>query len=394
MMRAILRVATLVVIATLPARAADPGVTPTGLKIGQTVPLSGPVSVYATFSRASLAFYEMINDGGGINGRKIELLSVDDAFSPPKTVEQTRKLVEADGIFAIVAPMGSAAAIAVQKYLNKAEVPQFLIQSGLSRFNNPTDFPWTVPGLPNYALEVGIYAKYIRKATPKARVAVLYQNDDYGRSYLAAMKSGLEGSGASVVGAEGFDLTEPTVDSQIVKLAASGADTLLVAATAKQTVQTLKKSAELAWRPQMFVAYPAASVERTYAVAGADIAKGAITTSVFKDPGDPGAGNDPDVQAYLAWMARYYPRGDRLDTLNVAAYVEGQIFTEVLRRCGPDVSRRNFLKQATSLGNYKAPMLRDAVIVKTEPNDYDVFRSMQLLQFDGVRNRPIEMPAS
>lgn len=393
-MRAILRVAALVALATLPARAADPGVTPTSLKIGQTVPLSGPVSVYATFSRASLAFYEMINEGGGINGRKIELLSVDDAFSPPKTVEQTRKLVEADGVFAIVAPMGSAAAIAVQKYLNKAEVPQFLIQSGLSRFNNPTDFPWTVPGLPNYTLEVGIYAKYIRKATPNARVAVLYQNDDYGRSYLAAMKSGLEGSGATIVGAEGFDLTEPTVDSQIVKLAASGADTLLVAATAKQTVQTLKKSAELAWRPQMFVAYPAASVERTYAVAGTDIAKGAITTSVFKDPGDPSASGDPEVQSYLAWMGRFYPRGDRLDTLNVAAYVEGQIFTEVLRRCGPDVSRKNFLKQATSLGNYKAPMLRDAVIVRTEPNDYDVFRSMQLLQFDGVRNRPIEMPAS
>ncbi len=392
-MRALLRGAfAALAFATLPALAADPGVTPTIVKIGQTVPLSGPVSAYATFNRATVAFYDMINDKGGINGRKIELISADDAFSPPKTVEQTRKLVEGDGVFAIVAPMGSAAAIAVQKYLNKTEVPQFLIQSGLGRFNNPTEFPWTVPGLPSYALEVGIYAKYIRKTTPKANVAVLYQNDDYGRSYLAAMRSGLEGSSAKIVAAEGFDLTEPTVDSQIVKLAASNADTLLVAATAKQTVQTLKKAAELGWKPQMFIAYPASSVERTYAVAGVETAKGAISTSVFKDPGDPGAAIDPEVQAYSDWIAKYYPRGDRLDTLNVAAYVEGQIFAEVLRRCGDDVSRKNFLKQATSLGNYKAPMLRDVVVVKTEPSDYDVFRTMQLLRFDGVRNRPIEMP--
>ncbi len=374
------------------ARADDPGVTATGVTIGQTVPLSGPVSAYATFSRATLAYFEMINAQGGIAGRKINLLSVDDSFSPPKTVEQTRKLVEGDQVFAIVSPMGGTGAKAVQKYLNDKGVPQFLIQSSLPTWNTPQEFPWSISGLPNSDIEVGLYARWIKANMPKARVAVLYQNDDFGRAYLTGMTDALKDTGASIVASEAFTLTDPTVDSQIVRLAATKADALLIGATARQTIQTLKKAAEIGWKPQMFIAYPAANIERTYKVAGAELAKGAISSSVFKDPSDPQFADDKDLKDYYAFMDAYYPKGDKLDTLNVAAYVEGQFFVEALRRCGKDLSRKNFLKQATTLGDYKAGMLRDAALVRTEPSNYNIFRSMQLLQFDGARNVSIPTP--
>ena len=227
---------------------------------------------------------------------------------------------------------------------------------------------------------------------PKARVAVLYQNDDFGRAYLTGMTDALKDTGASIVASEAFTLTDPTVDSQIVRLAATKADALLIGATARQTIQTLKKAAEIGWKPQMFIAYPAANIERTYKVAGAELAKGAISSSVFKDPSDPQFADDKDLKDYYAFMDAYYPKGDKLDTLNVAAYVEGQVFVEVLRRCGKDLSRKNFLKQATTLGDYKAGMLRDAALVRTEPSNYNIFRSMQLLQFDGARNVSIPTP--
>lgn len=387
-----LAVSAALILCGLPARAADPGVTATSIRIGQTVPLSGPVSAYATFNRASVAFYQMINDSGGVNGRKVELISADDAYSPPKTVEQTRRLVESDQVFAIVAPMGGPGAKAVQKYLNAQGVPQFLIQSSLPSWNKPKQFPWSFSGLPNSDLEVGMYARYLLKTMPKARVAVLYENDDYGKSYLNALTEALKGKEATIVAAEPFDVSEPTIDSQVVKLAASKADALLIGATARQTIQALRKAAQIGWRPQMFIAYPAANVERTYKVAGVEFAKGAISSSVFKDPRDPAMANDSDVKGFFAFMDRYYPSGDRYDTLNVAAYVEGQIFVEVLKRCGADLSRKTFLEKATRLGDFKAPMLRDAVIVRTDPDNYDVFRSMQLLQFDGAANQAIAAP--
>lgn len=372
-----------------PARAMDPGVAPASVTIGQTVPLSGPVSAYATFSRASLAFYDMINAQGGIAGRKVNLISVDDSYSPPKTVEQTRKLVESDEVFAIVAPVGGSTSKSVQKYLNGKEVPQFLIQSTLPSWNNPREFPWSISGLPATDVEVSLYASWIKNNMPKARVAILYQNDDYGRAYLTAMTEDLKGSGASVVASESFNVTDPTIDSQIVRLADTKADALLIGATARQTVQTLKKATELKWMPQMFIAYPAANIERTYKVAGVDLAKGAISSSVFKDPGDPAVANDNDVKEFFAFMSKYYPKGDQVDTLNVAAYVEGEIFAEVLRRCGADLSRKTFLAKATTLSDFKPPMLRDGVVVRTNPDNYTIFRSMQLLQFDGKQNRII-----
>lgn len=388
----VLAVSAALILCGAPARAADPGVTDTSVRIGQTVPLSGPVSAYATFNKASLAFYQMINDSGGVNGRKVELVSADDAYSPPRTVEQTRRLVESDQVFAIVAPMGGPGAKAVQKYLNAKGVPQFLIQSSLPTWNQPKQFPWSFSGLPNSNLEVGMYARYLLKTTPKARVAVLYENDDYGKAYLDGLTEALKGKEAAIVAAEPFDVGEPTIDSQVVKLAASKADALLIGATARQTIQALRTSAQIGWRPQMFIAYPAANVERTYKVAGVEFAKGAISSSVFKDPRDPAMANDSDVRDFFAFMDRYYPSGDRYDTLNVAAYVEGQIFVEVLKRCGANLNRKTFLEKAASLGDFRAPMLRDAVIVRTDPDNYDVFRSMQLLQFDGTGNQAITAP--
>ena len=375
-----------------PARAADPGITPDSVTIGQTVPLSGPVSAYATFSRASLAFFEMINDGGGIAGRKINLISVDDAYSPSKTVEQTRKLVESDEVFAILAPIGGSTSKSVQKYLNGKGVPHFLIQSTLPSWNNPTEFPWSISGLPATDIEVSLYARWIKKNMPNVRIAVLYQNDDYGRAYLTTMTNELQGSGASIVASESFNVTDPTIDSQMVRLADTKADALLIGATARQTVQALTKAAELKWKPQMFVAYPAANIERTYKVAGVDLAKGVISSSVFKDPGDPAVANDADVKEYFAFMTKYYPKGDKVDTLNVAAYVEGRIFAEVLRRCGKDLSRKTFLAKATALADFKPPMLRNDVVVRTEPDNYTIFRSMQLLRFDGKENKAISTP--
>ena len=374
------------------AHAADPGVADTSVTIGQTAPLSGPVSAYSTFSRASLAYFDMINARGGVAGRKVKLISVDDSYSPPKTVEQTRKLVEGDQVFAIFAPVGGASAKAVQKYLNGKETPQFLIQSTLPSWNNPKEFPWSIAGLPATDIEVSMYARWIRKHMPKARIAILYQNDDYGRAYLTAMTDEMKGTPASVVASEAFNITDPTVDSQIVRLADTKADVLLIGATARQTIQTLKKAAEMKWKPQIFIAYPAANIERTYKVAGVDLAKGVISSSVFKDPSDPAVANDKDVKDYFAFMAKHYPAGDKLDTLNVAAYVEGEIFAETLRRIGKDLSRKTFLGKATTLNGFKPPMLRDSVVVRTDPSNYTIFRSMQLLQFDGKQNLAIATP--
>lgn len=374
------------------ARADDPGVTPTSVTIGQTAPLSGPVSAYSTFSRASLAYFEMINAKGGVAGRMVKLISVDDSYSPPKTVEQTRKLVEGDQVFAIFAPVGGASAKAVQKYLNGRETPQFLIQSTLPSWNNPKEFPWSISGLPATDIEVSMYARWIKKKTPKARIAILYQNDDYGRAYLTTMTEEMKGTPASVVASEAFNITDPTIDSQIVRLADTKADVLLIGATARQTIQTLKKTAELKWKPQIFIAYPAANIERTYKVAGVDLAKGAISSSVFKDPSDPAVAKDKDVKDYFAFMDKFYPAGDKLDTLNVAAYVEGEILAETLRRAGKDLSRKSFLDKATTLAGFKPPMLRESVVVRTEPSNYTIFRSMQLLQFDGKENKAIATP--
>ena len=370
-----------------------PGVTATEIKLGQTVPLSGPVSAYATFSRASLAYFAMVNDRGGINGHKVTLISVDDGFSPPKAVEQTRRLGESDGVFAIFAPVGSAPSAATQKYLNTQKVPQMLIQSGLARWNNPKDFPWSMSGLLNYEVEAATYGRYILEHMPRARIAVLYQSDDFGLGYLNGLKAGLGDRAADmIVSTQSFQLSDPTVDSQTLTLAASEADVLLIAATTKQTVQAIKKLGEINWHPQLFVSFVASSPERTYSLAGNETAKGAISMTIFKDPADPELANDAEMKAYFAFMDKYYPSGDRNEGLNVAAYVEGEIMSELLRRCDADLSRENLLKQASNFSDAAIPMISKGVVLRTEPDNYDLFRNPQLIRFDGKLNRAIAGP--
>jgi branched-chain amino acid transport system substrate-binding protein len=370
-----------------------PGVTATEIKLGQTVPLSGPVSAYATFSRASLAYFAMVNDRGGINGHKVTLISVDDGFSPPKAVEQTRRLGESDGVFAIFAPVGSAPSAATQKYLNTQKVPQMLIQSGLARWNNPKAFPWSMSGLLNYEVEAATYGRYILEHMPRARIAVLYQSDDFGLGYLNGLKAGLGDRAADmIVSTQSFQLSDPTVDSQTLTLAASEADVLLIAATTKQTVQAIKKLGEINWHPQLFVSFVASSPERTYSLAGNETAKGAISMTIFKDPADPELANDAEMKAYFAFMDKYYPSGDRNEGLNVAAYVEGEIMSELLRRCDADLSRENLLKQASNFSDAAIPMISKGVVLRTEPDNYDLFRNPQLIRFDGKLNRAIAGP--
>ena len=366
--------------------AAEPGVSESEIKLGQTVPLSGPVSAYGTFGRASQAWFAMINEAGGINGRKINLLIADDGFSPPKTVEQTRRLVEADNVFLMFAPVGTAPNLAVRKYLNDRGVPQLLLQSGIAKFNDPRNFPWSLSGLPSYDTEVRAFARHILAVRPQGKVAILYQNDDFGKEYLAGLRAGLGARAAGMLAAEqSFEITDPTVDSQIIALRGSGADVLLIVATQKQTVQALRKAHELGWKPLSLIAFPAASISRTYVPAGIEAARGAISSSVFVDPSDPDRQNDPEVQAYFRWMDKYYPGADKFDGLHVAAYVEGQLMVEILRRCGADLSRRNVMAQATRLSDIKVAMLRPGITVGTSADNYNLFRKLQILAFDGSR---------
>lgn len=372
---------------------AEPGVTATSIKLGQTVAYSGPVSAYGTLGRASIAYFAMVNDNGGVNGRRIELISADDGFSPPKTVEQTRKLVEADGVFAIFSPLGTSTGLAVRKYLNSRHVPQLLVQSGIAKFNDPKEYPWTLPGLPNYDTEVKAFAKHILAVRPRGKVAILYQNDDFGKEYLAGLQNGLGARAKEMlVGEQSFEISDPTVESQVIALRGSGADTLVIVATQKQTVQALRKARDLDWHPLTLIAFPAASIARTYIPAGLDASKGAVSSSVFVDPSDPELQDDPDLRAYKSWIEKYLPAGDKDDTLPVAAYVEGQLMVEMLKRCGASVTRKCVMDQAAHLKDVRVAMLRPGVTVGTTPDNYNLFKKLQMLTFDGQRMVPTGAP--
>ena len=373
----------------------DPGVSDSEIKLGQTAPYSGPVSAYGTFGRASVAYFAMINEAGGINGRKINLLVADDGFSPPKAVEQVRKLVEADGVFAMFAPVGTATNIAVRKYLNDKKVPQLLLQSGISKFNDPKNFPWSLSGLPSYETEVKAFAKHILNVKPEGKVAILYQNDDFGKEYLAGLREGLGARAKQMIVAEqSFELTDPTVESQIIGLRGSGANVLLIVATQKQTVQALRKAHDLDWHPMSLIAFPAASITRTYVPAGIEASQGAVSSSVFTDPSDPELQNDPDVQAYGGWMDKYYHAGDKLDGLHVAAYVEGQLMIEILRSCVANITRKCVMDRAANLRDVRVAMLRPGITVGTTPENYNLFKKLQMLTFDGKHLIPTGAPIS
>ena len=310
----------------------DTGATDTEIKFGQTVPFSGNYSAYANIAKTQAAYMKMINNSGGINGRKLNLIQYDDAYSPPKTVEQVRKLVEGDEVLFTFQLIGTAANAAVQKYLNTKKVPQLLTSTGASRFSDPQAAPWTIAYNPNYQSEARIYAKYILANHPNARIGILYQNDDMGRDYIAGLKSGLGDKAAGmIVGEVSYETTDPTVDSQVVKLKSLGADLLFDASTPKWGAQAIKKVAELGWNPVHILDINASPVSATLKPAGLDISKGIISTNYGKDPSDPQWKDDPGVKAYFAFMDKYFPEGDKLNTVNTYGYSVAELLVHVLR---------------------------------------------------------------
>ena len=361
----------------------DAGATDTEIKVGQTVPFSGPASAYATVGKAQAAYMKMINDQGGVNGRKIDLIQYDDAYSPPKTVEQVRKLVEGDEVLLTFQIIGTAPNAAVLKYLNGKKVPQLVAATGASKFTDPKNFPWTMGFNPSYFVEGRIYGQYILKEHPDARVGVLYQNDDLGKDYLNGLKAGLGDKAAKMIVTEvSYELTEPTIDSQILKIKDSGTDLFFSATTPKQAAQAIKKIAELGWHPLQIVDINANSVGAVLKPAGLDAAKGIVSVGYVKDPSEP-AKDDPGMQRYLDFMQKYYPDGDKTSSLNVYGYITAQLLVQVLKQCGDDLTRENVLKQAAGLHNVELDLLLPGISVSTSPTDYRVNKQLQMVKFDG-----------
>ncbi|MFB6419864.1 MULTISPECIES: ABC transporter substrate-binding protein [Bradyrhizobium] len=364
----------------------DPGASDTAIKVGQTVPLSGPASAYAVIGKTQAAYMKMINDQGGVNGRKVELIQYDDAYSPPKTVEQTRRLVESDEVLLTFQIIGTAPNVAVQKYLNAKKIPQLFAATGAARFTDPKNFPWTMGFNPSYLVEGRIYAQYLLKNRPNAKIGVLYQNDDLGKDYLAGLKAGLGEKAANMVVAEtSYEITEPTIDSQILRLRDAGADVLFSATTPKQAAQAIKKVAEIGWKPLHIIDINASSLSAVLKPAGLDNSKGVVSVGYVKDAADPEWKDDPGMKRYLAFMAKYYPEGDKDSNLNVYGYITAQLLIQVLKQCGDDLTRDNVMRQAANLRNVELDLTLPGISVSTSPTDYRVNKQFQMVQFDGQR---------
>ena len=372
--------------AVLPAAAQktyDTGASDSEIKLGNTMAYSGPASAYGTLGKADSAYFAMVNAAGGINGRKVNFISLDDAFSPPKTVEQTRKLVEQEGVLFMFNSLGTATNTAVQKYLNSAETPQLFVGAGGRKFTDPARFPWTMGFQPNFHIEAKIYAKYILKNHPDAKIAVLYQSDDLGKDYLDGLKEGLgDKAKEMIVGEAVYQLSDPTVDSQMVALKGTGATVFFSATTPKFAAQALRKAADLGWKPLHILNVGTSSVAAVLRPAGVENAVGVISATYYKDPTDPKWQNDPSYLAWLAWMKKYYPEGDTADVLNVLSYTFSETITQVLKQAGDNLTRKNVLKQALSL-DFQPSMVLPGIKVQTSPTQYAPVRSMQLQRFDG-----------
>ncbi|WP_027583047.1 ABC transporter substrate-binding protein [Bradyrhizobium sp. Ai1a-2] len=364
----------------------DPGASDTEIKVGQTVPFSGPASAYASIGKTQAAYIKMINDQGGVNGRKINLIQYDDAYSPPKAVEQVRKLVESDEVLLTFQIIGTPSNAAVQKYLNSKKVPQLFAATGASKFTDPKNFPWTMGFNPNYFVEGRIYGQYILKNHPNAKIGILYQNDDLGKDYLNGIKAGLADKAASMVVAEAsYEVSDPTVDSQILKIKDAGADLFFSATTPKQAAQAIKKIAELGWKPVQIVDINATSVGAVMKPAGLDAAKGVISVNYGKDPLDPTWKDDAGMKKYFEFMAKYYPEGDKDSNFNTYGYSTAQLLVHVLKESGDNLTRENVMKQASSLKNVQLDMSLPGIVNSTSPTDYRVNKQLQMMRFNGER---------
>ena len=363
-----------------------PGVTDSSIKIGQTMPYSGPASAYGVVGKAEVAYMAMVNEQGGVNGRKIDLLSLDDGYSPPKTVEQTRRLVEQEEVLMIYQSLGTPTNTAIQKYLNAKKVPHIFLATGAAKWGEPKTFPWTMGFNPTYQIEARIYAQHILKTRPDAKIAVIYQNDDFGKDYIVGFKGMLGDKAAKMIVAEQtYEVTDPTVDSQVVSLKSSGADMLLTFATPKFAAQVIRKVGELGWKPVHYLTNVSASVSAVLQPAGLDKATGIISATYFKDPTDPQWKNDPAVKTWEAWMKKYHPSGSLEDGLNVYGYIAGQALVHLLKACGDDLSRENIMRQAANLKKVELALLLPGVTLNTSPADFYPIGEMQLAKFDGKR---------
>jgi branched-chain amino acid transport system substrate-binding protein len=364
----------------------DTGATDTEIKIGNIMPYSGPASAYGVIGRTEAAYFKKINEAGGINGRKINFISYDDAYSPPKTVEQARKLVESDEVLFIFNSLGTPSNSAIHKYMNSKKVPQLFVATGATKWNNPKDYPWTMGWQPSYQSETQIYAKYFLKEKPGAKIAVLYQNDDYGKDYLKGLKDGLGAKAAAmIVAEESFETAEPTIDNHIVKLKSSNADVFVDIATPKFAAQAIKKVAEIGWKPLHFLNNVSASVASVIKPAGVENAQGIISAAYLKDASDPQWDNDPGMKQFYEFMAKDFPEGNKLDQGTVVGYGVAQSLVQVLKQCGDNLTRENVMKQAASLNNFRTEVMLPGITINTSPTDFAPINQLQLMTFKGER---------
>ena len=372
--------------AALAQKKYDPGASDTEIKIGQTAPFSGPASAYATIAKAQAAYVRMINEQGGVNGRKLNLIQYDDAYSPPKTVEQVRKLVESDEVLLTFQLLGTPGNAAVQRYLNQKKVPQLLAGTGADRFSDHANFPWTMGFNPSYQTEGRIYAQYILANHPNAKIGILFQNDDLGRDYVTGLKAGLGDKAKTMIVAEtSYELSDPTVNSQMVKLKSSGADLFYNISTPKFAAQAIKKAAEMEWKPVHILDINATGKNEVMMPAGAENSKGIISVNYGKDMDDPQWKDDEGMKRFWAFMDKYYPEGNRMSSFNGYGYSTAQVLVEILKRCGDDLTRDNVLKQATSLKNVVTDLALPGMSISTAPNDYRLNKQLQMMKFDGDR---------
>ncbi len=362
----------------------DPGASDTEIKLGHTSPYSGPLSAFSVAGKATTAYFNMLNAAGGINGRKIKFISYDDGYQPPKTVEMVRKLVESDEVLMIFQLLGTPTNIAIQKYLNQKQIPQLFIFSGASRFGDPKNYPWTMGWQPDYATEGGVYAKHILASGKDARIGILFQNDDSGKDGVVGFQKALGKQNEKMIAAiASYEVTDPTVDSQIIQLKNSGANVFLNLSSPKFAAQGIRKAYDLAWRPVHYLTSPSASVQSVMKPAGFEAGQDIMTIAYLKDPTDPQWANDPEFLEWKRWMEKWNPTASLADTLNVYPYALTATLVEVLKRCGDELTRANVMKQASNLRGLHVPMLLPGITINTSPTDFFPIQSLRLARFKG-----------
>jgi len=371
--------------AALAQKKYDTGATDTEIKIGNIMPYSGAASAYGVIGKTEEAYFKKVNAEGGIKGRKINFISYDDGYSPPKAVEQARKLVESDEVLLLFNPLGTPSNSALQKYMNTRKVPQLFVATGAAKWNDPKNFPWTMGWQPNYQSEARIYAKYLIKQKPDAKISMLYQNDDFGKDYLKGLKDGLGARASMLIAEESYETTEPTIDSHIVKLKASGANVFISITTPKFAAQAIKKTAEIEWKPLHILTNVSASVGSVMKPAGFENSQGILSAAYAKDGADSQWDNDPGMKKFYAFLEKYFPEGNKLDASVVYGYGVAQTMEKVLHMCGDNLTRENVMKQAASLKDFAPDTLLPGIKINTSPTNFDPITQLQMMRFKGEK---------